>query len=149
MTAKPAAVLFACNFNRVRSPMAEGLMRRLYGHAIFVDSCGLTVEEGVDPLAVAVMTELGIDVSRHASKSFDELQLESFDLVVALTPQSQSRAQSSLRSCAVTVEYWDIADPTLMEGSRDAVLEGYRQARDDLQQRMIARFGPPTPVTRA
>lgn len=148
MTARPAAVLFACNFNRVRSPMAEGLMRRLYGQSIYVDSCGLSVEEGVDPLAVQVMTELGIDVSRHASKSFGDLQLDSFDLVVALTEQSHAHAEAHLRSCAVALELWKVIDPTLVEGSREAVLDSYRQTRDSLQGRMIERFGPPTPVTR-
>ncbi len=146
MSARPAAVLFACNFNRVRSPMAEGLMRRLYGDSLFVDSCGLTVEDGVDPLAVQVMREVGVDVSGHLSKCFEDLQVDSFDLVVALTRQSQAHAEAGVRSCAVAVEYWDVLDPTLTEGSREAVLEGYRQVRDILEARMIERFGPPTAV---
>jgi len=78
----PGAVLIACNYNRVRSPIAEGLIKLIYGDRIYVDSCGLKAGEGVDPFAAAVMDELGVDISRHGAKSFDDLEEDNFDLVI-------------------------------------------------------------------
>jgi hypothetical protein len=85
-----AAVLFACNLNKVRSPMAAGLMRRLHGDRVFVDSCGLRRADAdlADPFVAAVMDELGVDVTGHFPKSFDDLEDESFDVVISLTPEA-------------------------------------------------------------
>jgi len=147
---QPAAVLFACNFNRVRSPMAEALLRRLAGNRIFVDSCGLKhAPDGfgdpdhgaaVDPLTVAVMAEIGCDLADYRPKTFGELQDESFDLVVSLTPEAQHRAVELARGRATEIEYWPTQDPTLTEGSRQVRLEAYRMTRDALVQRITRRF---------
>jgi len=139
----PGAVLFACNHNRVRSPMAEGLMKLMFGTRVYVDSCGLKrdEEEGVDPFAVAVMEELGVDLSRHRPKTFDELEDDSFDIVVSLTPEAQHRAVELARGRAVELEYWPTPDPTLTMGPRESVLEAYRAARDGLAERIRERFG--------
>ncbi len=138
----PGAVLFACNLNRVRSPMAEGLMKLLLGDRIYVDSCGLrpSDDDGPDPFTVAVMDELGVDVSRHRSKSFDDLEDDSFDLVISLTPEAQHRAVELTRGRAVELEYWPTMDPSLTLGPREAVLEAYRDVRDSLEARIRARF---------
>ncbi|HWE98797.1 MAG TPA: low molecular weight phosphatase family protein [Caulobacteraceae bacterium] len=142
----PAAVLFACNFNRVRSPMAEGLMKRLYGSRIFVDSVGLRrpgPEEGaLDPFTAVVMDELGVDLAGHQAKTFDDLEDASFDLVVSLTPQAHHRAGEMARRRSVALEYWPTLDPTLATGSREAVLDAYREVRDGLERRLVERFGP-------
>ncbi|HXA40294.1 MAG TPA: low molecular weight phosphatase family protein [Phenylobacterium sp.] len=150
----PGAVLFACNFNQVRSPMAEALLKRLVGKRIFVDSCGLKlpalvhddvrdedVEAGVDPFAQAVMAELGWDISHYRPKTFGDLEDSSFDLVVSLTPEAHHRAVELARSRAADIEYWPTHDPTLAEGSREARLEAYRQVRDALARRIAERFG--------
>ena len=141
----PGAMLFACNHNRVRSPMAEGLMKLMYGDRVFVQSCGLRREddEPPDPFAVAVMDELGVDLSRHRPRTFDELDDDNFDLVVSLTPEAQHRAVELARHHAVDIEYWPTHDPTLTLGSRDAVLEAYREVRDALAARIRERFGRP------
>src|SRR5271167_2147262 len=139
----PGAVLFACNHNRVRSPMAEGLMKLMFGDRVYVDSCGLRRddEDTPDPFAVAVMDELGADLSGHHAKSFDEVEEGAFDLVVSLTPEAQHRAVELARHHAVDIEYWPTQDPTLATGSREAVLEAYRETRDGLAARIRARFG--------
>jgi protein-tyrosine-phosphatase len=145
-SALPGAVLFACNFNQVRSPMAEGLMKLMFGERVFVDSCGLRRGEGADgpdPFAAAVMDELGADLSRHHPKTFDDLEEGSFDLVVSLTPEAQHRAVELARHRAVEIEYWPTHDPTLTQGSREAVLAAYRETRDVLAQRIRQRFGKP------
>jgi len=147
----PGAVLFACNYNRVRSPMAEGLLRRLAGDRIFVDSCGLKPpprggeEAGgpaIDPLAAEVMAEVGVDLSDYRPKTFDDLQDDSFDLVISLTPEAQHRAVEMTRGRAAEIEYWPTHDPTLAEGSREARLAAYRDLRDSLTRTIQQRFKP-------
>ncbi|ACG78607.1 phosphotyrosine protein phosphatase [Phenylobacterium zucineum HLK1] len=141
----PDAVLFACNLNRVRSPMAEALLKRLLGDRVFVDSCGLRPpgnedDGGVDPLAAEVMREVGLDLAEHRAKTFDELDDDSFDLVISLTPEAQHRAVEMARGRASEIEYWPTFDPTLAEGSRESRLEAYRQVRDALAARIAERF---------
>ena len=146
-SSRPSAVLFACNFNRVRSPMAEGLLKRLAGDRIFVDSCGLKrpsedLGRELDPFVDAVMSEISCDLAGHQAKTFEDLLDNSFDLVISLTPEAQHRAVEMARGRAVTIEYWPIFDPTLAEGSRDSRLEAFRQVRDDLAARIKSRFTP-------
>lgn len=126
--------------------MAEGLARRLFGDRVFVDSCGLKRDaaaetEGVDPFVEAVMAELSIDLARHKAKTFDQVEADSFDLVISLTPESQHRAVEMTRGRAVEIEYWPTFDPTLATGSRDIRLLEYRQVRDGLAGRLSERFG--------
>ena len=142
MTDPPGAVLFACGLNRVRSPMAQGLLRRMFGPRIFVDSCGLRhdPESLHDPFMIAVMDEVGVDLTRHRSKTFDDLEDESFDLVVSLTPEAHHRAGEMARGRAVELVYWPTFDPTLTTGGREQVIEAYRAVRDSLAARIRARF---------
>jgi len=140
----PGAVLFACNFNKVRSPMAAALLRLRFGDRIYVDSCGLRPQTDIDPFVVEVMGEWGADLSRHRSKGFDDLTDGSFDVVVSLTPEAHHRAVEMSRARSVQIEYWPILDPTLTEGSREARLGAYRAAREDLVRRITARFGKPS-----
>ncbi len=142
--ARPGAVLFACNLNRVRSPMAEGLIKLLYGTEIYVDSCGLRPTGDFDPFAVEVMREIGADLSRHHAKSFDDLDPAAFDLVISLTPEAHHRAVEMTRAAAVEIDYWPTFDPTLASGSRAAVLDAYRGVRDALMARVVERFGKPS-----
>jgi protein-tyrosine-phosphatase len=143
---QPHAVLFACNLNRVRSPMAEALLRRFAGDRIFVDSCGLRgeaaseAEREIDPLAAAVMAEIGCDLGDFRVKTFDDLEDDSFDLVISLTPEAQHRATEMGRGRDIAIEYWPIHDPTLEDGSRETRLSAYRQVRDALAERIQRRF---------
>ena len=139
----PGAVLFACNANRVRSPMAEGLMKLFYGQEVYVDSCGLKPERELDPFVTVVMDEIGADLSHHRPKSFDDLEDDSFDVVISLTPEAQHRAVELSRGRAVEIEYWPTFDPALTEGSREAILEAHRRTRDQLAARIVERFGKP------
>lgn len=144
----PGAVLFACNLNRVRSPMAAGLMRLHFGHAAFVDSCGLhansardDLDDCADPFSTAVMDELGVDLTHHRPKSFDDLEDTSFDVVISLTPEAHHRAGELARARAVDVIYWPTMDPTLVMGQRNHMLQAYRDVRDTLAARIRERFG--------
>ncbi len=139
MDALPDAVLFACSQNSVRSPMAEGLLKHFLGHRIYVDSCGVRTSE-VDGFAVAVMEEIGIDISKHRSKSFDDLEDTSFDLILSLSPEAQHSAVELTRTMACEVEFWNTFDPSMVEGSREARLDAYRKVRDQLETRIHQRF---------
>ena len=119
--------------------MAESLLKMLHGRRIFVDSAGVRGGE-VDPFAVAVMDELGLDLTRHRAKSFDELEDTSFDLIVSLSPEAQHRAVEMTRTMAAEVEFWNTFDPSIVEGSRDMRLDAYRQVRDQLMNRLLLRF---------
>ena len=138
----PGAVLFACNLNRVRSPMAEGLMKRLFGNRVYVDSCGLRAGEDdmVDPFVIAVMDEIGVDVTDHRCKTFEDLDADAFDVVVSLSPEAHHRAVELARGRAVDIEYWPTLDPTLTLGARDTVLDAYRTVRAALEERIRRRF---------
>lgn len=138
----PGSVLFACTYNAIRSPMAEGLLKKLHGKRMFVDSVGVRSHE-LDPFVVIVMQELGIDLSRHRAKTFDQLDDTSFDVVVTLSPEAQHKAVEMTRTMACEVEYWPTFDPTLAEGSREATLAAYREVRDQLLRRLRRRFPLP------
>ncbi|MFQ6018549.1 MAG: low molecular weight phosphatase family protein [Kiloniellaceae bacterium] len=135
----PGAVLFACNRNAVRSPMAEGLLKHLLGHRVYVDSVGVRGDP-IDPFAVEVMDEIGIDLSRHRAKTFENLADTSYDLIVSLSPEAQHQAVELTRTMACEVEFWNTFDPTIVEGSREMRLEAYRQVRDFLKRRIEDRF---------
>lgn len=135
----PGSVLFACTENALRSPMAEAFMKHLHGHHVFVDSVGARAGD-LDGFAVEVMGELGLDMSRHQPKSFEQLEDTSFDLIVSLSPEAQHGAVELTRSSAAELEFWPVFDPSLLEGGRDARLAAYRTVRDDIVDRIRARF---------
>jgi protein-tyrosine-phosphatase len=124
--------------------MAEALLKMAFGTRVYVDSVGLKREPGekaVDPFAAAVIDELGGDLTGFRPKIFDDLEDDSFDLVISLTPEAQHRAVELARGRAVEIEYWPTMDPTLVEGSREQRLEAYRAVRDELARRIRERFG--------
>ena len=143
----PGSVLFACTQNAIRSPMAEGILKHLLGHRIYVDSVGVRPVKA-DPFMIEVMDEIGIDLSRHRAKGFDDLEDSSFDLVITLSPEAQHRAMELTRTMACEVEFWNTLDPSLAQGSRAQILETYREVRDGLMRRIRARFdeGPRSAV---
>jgi len=122
-------------------------MKKFYGRATYVQSAGVKNDLEIDGFAVAVCHEVGIELSRHRSRSFDEMKdwgddLSGFDLVVALSPASQRQALEFTRFFHLDVEYWPILDPTGIGETREAKLTAYRQVRDQIRARMIERFGP-------
>ncbi len=135
----PDAVLFACTRNSVRSPVAEGLLKHLLGHRVYVDSVGVRAS-GIDPFVIEVMDEIGIDMSRHRAKSFDDLEDMSYDLIVSLSPEAQHKAVELTRAMACEVEFWNTLDPTIIEGNRETRLQAYRDVRDILRKRIEERF---------
>jgi arsenate reductase len=126
--------------------MAEGMMKKLYGSACYVQSAGVVSDREIDGFAIAVCQEIGVELSRHRTRSFDELGasdgLGSFDLVLALSPASHHRALDLTRTLALTVEYWPVLDPTGLGAGREERLGSYRMTRDMILARLVGRWGP-------
>lgn len=148
----PQSVLFCCDYNAVRSPMAEGIMKMLYGADTYVQSAGVKSDQDIDGFSIAVCEEIGVELARHRSRSFDEMEqwgddLGSFDLVIALSPASQRRALDLTRVYHLDVIYWPIMDPTGLGETREAKLVAYRQSRDQILNHMIEQWGDPRAKT--
>ena len=144
----PQSILFCCDHNAVRSPMAEGIMKKFYGTGAYVQSVGVRNDLEIDGFSIAVCQEIGVELARHRSRSFDEMEqwgddLSSFDLVVALSPASLRRAQELTRYFHLEVEYWPVLDPTGLGETRDAKLVSYRQTRDQIVEKLTERWGAP------
>lgn len=128
--------------------MAEGIMKKFYGTGTYVQSAGVHGDLDIDGFCIAVCQEIEVELSRHRSRSFDEMEewgddLGSFDLVIALSPASQRRALELTRFYHLDVEYWPILDPTGLGEGREAKLTQFRAARDQIVGRLINRFGQP------
>lgn len=135
----PGSVLFACTHNSIRSVMAENIMKNLYGHTVYVDSAGVRAQT-VNPFAVEVLDEIGLDASRHIAKNMDDLGDESFDLIISLSIDAHHKAEEMTRTTATELEFWNIIDPSITEGNREMRLNAFRHVRDDLYEKIKARF---------
>jgi protein-tyrosine-phosphatase len=140
--ALPQSILFCCDHNAVRSPMAEGIMKKLFGTRAYIQSVGVVNDLEIDGFAISACEEIGVELSRHRSRSFEELEemgeaLSGFDLIVALSPASQRAALDLTRFYHLTVEYWPIMDPTGIGESREQKLNAYRQTRDQIRDRLL------------
>ena len=136
----PSAVLFACTLNSIRSPMAEGILKFLHGDRIYIDSVGVRDRE-IDGFCITVMDEIGIDMSQHNGKTFDDLENSYFDLVIPLSPEAQHKAVEMTRVMACEVEFWNTFDPSIIESDdREIMLDAYRTVRDQLMEKIKARF---------
>lgn len=134
-SARPQSVLFACTQNAIRSPMAEALARHYFGREIYFASAGLKRGEA-DGFAVAVMQEIGVDISRHKPRSFEDLEDSNFDVIITLSPEAHHRALEYTRAMAVEVFYWPTPDASAVQGSRETMLAAYRDVRDRLTARI-------------
>jgi protein-tyrosine-phosphatase len=119
--------------------MAEGLLKDFLGQVTYVDSAGARSGE-VDGFAIEVMDEIGIDISEHKTKTFDDLEDSSFDIVISLSPEAQHKAVEMTRVMACEVVFWNTFDPTIIEGNREIRLDAYRQVRDQLMAKIKERF---------
>lgn len=139
---KVQSVLFMCAQNAVRSPMAEAMAKHFFGKSIYVQSAGARRGE-VDGFMLTVLDEIGIDAHKHKPKSVEELEEWeglNFDLIISLSPEAHHKALDLTRTVAADVEYWPTIDPTVVQGSREQVLEAYREVRDGLMRRIKDRL---------
>jgi protein-tyrosine-phosphatase len=137
----PSSVLFACTMNSIRSAMAEGILKKLHGDRIYVDSAGARAGE-LNGFMIEVMAEIDIDLSNHQPKTFDSLDDTSFDMIISLSPEAQHAAVELTRWMSCEVVYWPTFDPDAIRGRRDSRLAGFRQIRDDLVNKIETKFPP-------
>jgi protein-tyrosine-phosphatase len=142
----PGAVLFLCNHNAVRSPVAEAALKKLHGRSVYVQSAGVGEEQETDSFMVAAAAEIGLDLSRHRPKSLERMEawgddVGAYDLIVALSPAAQRTALEYTRTRAIEVLYWPTLDPTGIGESREQRLDAYRQTRDQIVRRLREEFG--------
>ena len=126
--------------------MAEAIMKKLFGTETYVQSVGVKNDLEIDGFAIAACKEIGIELERHRSRSFEELEengeaLSGFDVIVTLSPASQRRALDLTRFYHLTVEYWPIMDPTGIGESREQKLNAYRQTRDQIRDKLQEKWG--------
>lgn len=122
--------------------MAEGLLQQMFPQVLYVKSAGVRKGE-LDPFAVAVMEEMGHDISHHKPMTFEELddwEGLNFDLIITLSPEAHHKALDLTRTMAADVEYWPTMDPTGTEGNREQRLQAYREVCDSLLLRIRKRF---------
>lgn len=122
-------------------------MKKFYGKNTYVQSVGVMNDQEIDGFAIAVCAEIGVELSRHQSRSFDQMEqwgddLSSFDLILSLSPASQRRALELTRYFHLEVNYWPIMDPTGLGESRDSKLRSYRQSRDQIVAELTRQWGP-------
>lgn len=134
----PGAVLFMCAMNAIRSPMAEVIARSLMP-SVYIASAGVRRGER-DPFVDVVLDEIGLTLGKRQPQTLDELEDDYFDLVITLSPEAHHRALELTRSSAVDVIYWPVADPTVVTGTRDQMLDAYREVRDYLAKMIGAGF---------
>jgi len=139
MSVLPSAVLFACTMNAIRSPMAEGIMKHYHGKRVYVQSCGVHAGSP-DAMAYEVMQEIGIDITHHRSRTFEELDDDFFDLVISMSPNAQHKAVDMTRTMSCDIKFWNTFDPSYVEGNRATRLDAYRQVRDELKTRILDIF---------
>lgn len=128
--------------------MAEGITKKLLGTQTYVQSVGVVNDLEIDGFAISVCDEIGVELSRHQSRSFEEMEhmgeaLSGFDLIVTLSAASQKRALELTRYYHLTVEYWPISDPTAIGETREQKLNSYRQTRDEIVAKLEQKWGQP------
>src|SRR6185312_16289764 len=121
---------------------AASLLHHMFPQTLYVKSAGVRTGE-LDPFAVAVMAELGQDISKHRPMTFEDLddwEGLNFDLIITLSPEAHHKALELTRTLAADVEYWPTPDPTNVEGSREQRMQAYREVCDTLLMRIRKRF---------
>ncbi len=135
----PSSVLFACNMNAIRSPIAAALLRHLAGPGHYIRSAGVRPGD-VDPFTVEVMKEIGIDITEHEPVAVSELFDSYFDLIITLTPEAHHQALELTHYMSVEVRYWPLINPALVEGNREQIMDSYRKCRDNLLNTLTDYF---------
>lgn len=136
----PSAVLFVCGMNAIRSPMAEAIARSVLPQGTYVASAGVRPGER-DPFVDVVLDEIGLDLGERQPQTLDDLEDDYFDVIITLAPEGHHRALELTRGNAVEVIYWPTPDPTVATGTRERILDAYREVRDMLKQRISSGQG--------
>ena len=140
-----SSVLFCCNYNSVRSPMAEGIFKKLFGRKIFVQSAGVFDTLEIDGFTVKVCSEINVKLSKHRVRSLREMEKEGgfiggFDLIIPLTKESSQEAYKYSSYSSVMIEDWIVDEPLKNENDINQTLCSYRMTRDLIFDKIHKRF---------
>ncbi|MFD1198433.1 low molecular weight phosphatase family protein [Brucella gallinifaecis] len=138
---RPSSILFVCGKNAIRSPIAELLARKLLPPNMYIASAGVQRGER-DPFVDAVLNEEGLSLDDRQPRELEELADGYFDLIITLTPLAHHTVLERMRGFSVDVEYWPTPDPTLVTGSREQIINAYRDVRDRLKRQITQRLSP-------
>ena len=127
--------------NSVRSPIAEGVAKAMFGRRIHLDSAGLRRAER-DGFALSVLREIGVDFSDDEASTLDQIGLEGFDLIVTLSREAREHVAERIRATSIEHVHWQIDDPTLTQGNREERLAAYRSVRDRIRSLLKAEIAP-------
>ncbi len=145
MNRKFQSALFCCDYNSVRSPMAEGICKNFFSDSIFVQSAGVKNVQKVDEFAIEVCKEINVELENHHVRSFEDMEnwgdnISSFDIIIALSPSALRASLEYTRYYSLEIEFWKIIDPTGIKNSRNATLDIYRITRDQLKNKILKKF---------
>ncbi len=140
-----SSVLFCCNYNSVRSPMAEGIFKKLIGRDIFVQSAGVFDTLEIDGFTVKVCNEINVKLSKHRVRSLREMEktggfIGSFDLIIPFTKQASEEANKYATYSSVIIEDWIVDEPEKNENDINQTLFSYRMTRDIIFDKIKKRF---------
>ena len=121
-------------------------MKKFYGQDAYVQSAGVFNDLEIDGFAITVCHEIDVELARHQSRSFEEMeqfgdQLSSFDMIIALSPASYARAKELTKLFHLDVLFWDTSDPTSTGETRESKLDAYRKTRDEIIAQLKAQWG--------
>jgi len=138
---KIESLLFVCNYNSVRSPIAECLAKDIFGDRVFIDSIGIQEELlEINPFAISVMEEAGLILLNHKPKNFEDLNDTSFDLIICLSAEAEEKMKSLTRGYDIKIELWETDDPSGVKGNRENIMSAFRKMRDELKTRIEERL---------
>lgn len=138
---KIESLLFVCNYNSVRSPIAECLAKDIFGDRVFIDSIGIQEELlEINPFAISVMEEAGLNLLNHKPKHFEDLNDTSFDLIICLSAEAEEKMVSLTRGYDIKIELWETDDPSGVKGNRENIMSAFREMRDELKKRIEERL---------
>ncbi|WP_425364986.1 low molecular weight phosphatase family protein [Jiella endophytica] len=137
---KISSVLFLCGMNAIRSPMAEALARTMLPATVYIASAG--VRQGRrDPFVDAVLAERGLTLGERQPQRYEDLEDGYFDLIVTMAPEAHHVALDAAGTSSVEVEFWPMPDPSVVTGSREQILDAYRDVLKRIETRISGRFG--------
>ena len=139
------SVLFCCNYNSVRSPMAEGIFKKIVGRKIFVQSAGIFDTLEIDGFTVKVCDEINVKLNKHRVRSLSEMEQKggftgSFDLIIPLTKESSDEVYKYSIYSSVMIENWLVDEPIKDENNINKTLCSYRMTRDIIIEKIKYRF---------
>ena len=137
------SVLFVCGMNAIRSPMAEAIARSLLPRGTYIVSAGVRTGNR-DPFVDTVLTERQLSLGDRRPQGFADLADSYFDLIVTMAPEAHHTVLDATGSQAVAVEFWPMPDPSVVTGSREQILDAYRDVRERIEARIRQRFLNPS-----